>query len=555
MLRSGWIVNEGGMRLIGVNSSDGLWNLALIEELKNHFPPDHPAFAEVPLKGYHFIYHLLLALTSKITNISSINLYFHIFPLIISFLWGFGVYKVVLEVFKNRRAALWSTFFSYFGSSFAFLLPLIWEQNLNLSSAIGICQPYDCSIVNPAFTSSVVLVIWSLYFLIKYLRTQIIKWAVLLAIASGISVGFKVYAGMILMGALLIAAIWRLIYSKKIDLALTFVGALSISALVFFPFNGNYGFLVYQPLWPPHRVMQGPLNFTKWDELWEIYSYYSNYFGILKLEIWANFVFFFGNLGIRILAIVLIIKAGKSTFTNIKFVYFIAMLIISYFVPMFFIQPSGGPFNMIQLYWYFLFLLALIMGPAIEIFAKKIKNKNVLIGFYFLLIALTIPSNINVFLETAFSNGASINNARIKLLQFLHNYEDYDKTVLEIPNISDYELSSLESWFNSQSGPLIPALGGKRVYIADEVALFPHEDKKRRLKLIQKFMQPEVICTDKTQTSGNCQKTLTNSYEILQDENISLIYSKKSIYWLDRWNKTKVIFSNSEGVIYEVLSM
>src|SRR3989344_4856580 len=40
---------------------DDLWHLALINELKNNFPPDNPGFAGVPLRGYHFFYNFLLA--------------------------------------------------------------------------------------------------------------------------------------------------------------------------------------------------------------------------------------------------------------------------------------------------------------------------------------------------------------------------------------------------------------------------------------------------------------------------------------------------------------
>src|SRR3989338_3947972 len=61
---------------------DHLWHLALINELKNNFPPDNLGFAGVPLRGYHFFYNFLLAKISNIFFISPVSLYFLFFPLL-----------------------------------------------------------------------------------------------------------------------------------------------------------------------------------------------------------------------------------------------------------------------------------------------------------------------------------------------------------------------------------------------------------------------------------------------------------------------------------------
>lgn len=538
MLRSGIMTNEG-LRLVGVNGTDGIWNLALIEELKNHFPPEHPGFAGMPLRGYHFLYHLLLAVISKITFISPVNLYFHIFPLIISFIWGYGVYSVVYSWFKNKMAAIWSVFLSFFGGSFAYFLPIIWKQNLNIDSAFGICQPNGCSIVNPAFASSIALLVWSIFFLNKFLKTSKRKWAILLILTSGLSIGFKVYAGMILMGALLISALWRLIYYKRLDMFFIFFGALILSLLVFLPFNANYGFLVYQPLWPPHRVMQGPLNFTRWDELWEQYEYYQNLYGILKLEVWANTVFFFGNIGTRIIALALILKASKKKLIKVEAIYFLSMLAISYLVPMFFIQPSGGVFNMIQFYWYFLFMLSIVAGPAVIVISEKIKHKALLVIFYAGFILLTLPSAFSVSRDTLLTKGGFIDVKTMDSFKFLKSYKDYDKTVLEIPKNDLYSV------------PVIAAFGGKRMYIANEIAMFHYEDKERRLQVIDDFMRPQNLCENDKWDTDACKGALLYSNELLIQEKISLIYTNKNLYWLDNWDKVKLIYKNSKEKIYK----
>jgi len=552
MLRSGWYL-ENGYRLIGVNASDGIWNLALISELMNSFPPEHPGFAGELLKGYHFFYHILLAGIAKVTSIPVPNLYFHIFPLIISYLWGYGVYRIVVKLYKNKKAGLWSAFFSLFGGSFAFLLPLIWKQDLSINSGFGICQPLGCSLVNPAFASSIVLMIWSYYFLIEYLQTNKRKWAIWLIVATGISVGFKVYAGMILMGALAVAAVFRACSQRKFDLLIIFGLALLMAMAVFFPFNANYGFLLFQPLWPPHITMQGPLGFTRWRVLWELAEYNHNLWGIIKLEIWANGVFFLGNMGTRLLVIFALGKFIKRGVLKIDAVFYLTMLGISYLIPMFFLQPAGGVFNMVQMYWYFLFLVSILVGPGIVSLMSRINSETYKLAIYLAIIVLTLPSTATDLQILLTDKGRIIDNNQLEVLEFLRGYGDYDKTVLQLPELQQkYTKEELYGWFTSRSSTIIPALGGKRVYAVNEGVTFPDLDINKRLALIMRLLLPEKVCNKTNWDKLVCQDALDDAYNMLQSEDIRFIYSKEDRLWLDNWDKINIVYKGEGGSIYGI---
>src|SRR3989344_8155798 len=141
---------------------DDLWHLALINELKNNFPPDHPGFAGIVLKGYHFFYNFLLAKISNIFSISSLSLYFHHFPILIAFLWGVGVYSLMYKWSKKISVGLWAVFLSMFGGSFAFILRLRGHEGLSLDSAFGI-QQSATSLINPPFALSIVIIIATLF--------------------------------------------------------------------------------------------------------------------------------------------------------------------------------------------------------------------------------------------------------------------------------------------------------------------------------------------------------------------------------------------------------
>lgn len=533
MLRSGWISSEG-MRLIGVNNSDGLWNLSLIEELKHHFPPEHPGFAGQKLEGYHFLYHFLLAIVAKVTSIPNRILYFQIFPILTAYLWGLGVYKVVLEWFKNRSAALWSVLFSFFGGSFAFIW-LLFGQNVDLDNVFGISQPFGSTMVNPAFASSVVLVIWSFYFMLRYQKTKAGKWGVFFSITSGLSIGFKAYAGMILMGTLLVTMLKEVIIDKKTRLAPYFLLALGISLAVFLPFNAKYGFLVLYPFWPLKRMFHGPLNFTKYDELWDQYHYYSNYYGMFKIYLLGFFLFVIGNLGTRVAAVFAAWKIARRNLLNSNVVFYFSMLLISTLIPMFFIQPIGV-FNMIQLYWYFLFLASLLTGPGLVFIAQKIDRSALRTGFYLLVIILTLPSNVIAANNYLRSPGSFVDRANLELLSYLREYGNYDSTVLFLPDLNTYDLEALERWFGGGSNLLIPAFGEKRLFVSDEVVQFPYELKDERLGEIEKIMRLRV-----------------NSYDLLKEVQTQLIVSETNIEWLDSWDKVELLFKNSAGKIYKVL--
>src|SRR3990167_9586372 len=182
---------------------DDLWHLALINELKNNFPPDNPGFAGVSLRGYHFFYNFILAKVSNIFFISPLSLYFHFFPLFIALLCGLGVYSLMYVWSKRVAITLWAVFLTQFGGSFAFILKLRGHENLSLDSAFGIQQP-STALINPPFAISIVIVVAVLFALYKYFSTQKKGWLIPIILCIGLVTMFKVYAGIILLGSFLL---------------------------------------------------------------------------------------------------------------------------------------------------------------------------------------------------------------------------------------------------------------------------------------------------------------------------------------------------------------
>ena len=552
MLTSGWTSSEGLM-LRGVNATDGIWNLGLIQELKYHFPPDHPGFAGIPLKGYHFLFHLLVAIVSIVTFIPAVFLYFQVFPLLISFFWGLGVFKTVVLLTKNETAAYISTFVSFFGGSLAFIYHFIGQSQLSSDSGLGIAQPYGSSLQNPAYASSVVLVVWSLYGIIQYVEKKKIRWLVVAVLFSGVSIGFKAYAGMILMGGLLIAAIIRLLFEKKIDLFIAFFIALTISFGVFYPFNADYGFLVYAPFLHIIRMIEGPLKFTSWDELFHIQSDIGNYLGMTKLFSLVFIIFTLGNLGTRIFGVIGFFSTVKSLLVSTKF-YILASIGTSFIIPFFFIQPAGGAFNITQMHWYFLFFAAIFTGPGLVVILKRIKNRVVKYTVMLIFMIGTFISSYPIFFSYIDSPQISISSEKLEIASALADYGSYDDTVVQIPSVYSFEKKDIESWFWNESSVIMAALGRKRSYITNEVVPYPYEERHDRYKVFWLFDEAMQACDDIEYSRDSCEIIFDKFVNYLQTEQIALLYVPRQ-FTMPEHSKLNLLIQNNTATVYEVLPL
>lgn len=548
MLRSGW-QDAAGLQFVDANWGDGIWNLAIIEELIHEFPPQHPAFSGVPLRGYHILYSLVLAAISSVFKISTVHLYFHFFPILIAFFWTVGVYILVKEIAKKRAAAIWAVFFSVFGGSFVFLFPNVWRRGLSLDDAFGIQQPI-AALLNPTFASSIAILIVALFCFFKYFEKKRIGWLFVFSFFAGLSVGFKIYAGIIALGALLVVSLWRFVFQKNIDLIVSFAFSLILALFVFLPLNVNYGFLVLFPLWPLRQLMMGTLSFTDWELKRLTYQSTGSFFHLAKLWIEAFFIFFLGNLGMRILAFLGIIRIflKKGALFKPFNLFFFGCLAVSFLVPLFFIQPAGGVFNMIQMYWYFLFFISIWTGISFAILLEKTKSWARVILIIFILI-LTLPSALFRLKGFAFAKAFFLDSEQLNSFKFLKSYPDYGLTTLEIPDLSTYDFGSLDSWFSVSSRPYVPALAGKRAYLENEIASFEYKDKERRLEVIVEFMHPDKVCNKKGKEKF-CQQFLKASRKIIDREEIAFILAPTRINWIGRMEQVEQVYQNPKITIY-----
>lgn len=542
---SGWIIN-GSMVLKGVNAVDGIWNLALIEELKTTFPPQHPAIAGVPLRGYHFLYNLLVADFSRLTDVSTIELHFHFIAIVMSFLLVYGIYALAVRLAKGTRHAVWATFFALAGGSFAYVLPIFWGKSVSLDDALGITQPFSL-LVSPSFVLSLLSIIYTWIFLDEYDKRSYWLWGAFTGTFAGLAVGMKVYAGIILLPTIAWFVLVRLVTKRDWVSAVVAGITAAVTAGVFLPLNASYGFLRYQPLWPPHRVMQGVLDFTRWELKRQTLESMGARLGLIKLEVIALAIFIFGNLGTRIIGLIGLCTIGKKDISML-FSFLIIGSLVSFMLPMFFLQPIGA-FNMIQFFWYFLVFMGLLAGWGFSVVIGRLRTpwREVIV---IIILLATLPSavekmNLFVHKPTPF-----ILPAEMTLYQKLRMAGKPGDVVLVIPAIDRYTEADIQGWFYG-AGPTIPAFSGKRTFLGSEVVQFPYDEWIHpRIRLLNIFL---LGFNDRLSEREKKAEALKQLQTLQEKYSIDFIVIPNDVQpWFVGKPWLRFIFGNEYATIYQM---
>lgn len=508
MIKSG-LIYPFGMGFWGANGHDGIWHIALINSLaKGSF--DMPVFAGEILKNYHVGFDLLVALLHKITLIPIVTLYFQIVPPILAFLVGVLTYKFVWEWRKSEIAAFWSTFFVYFGGSFGWIINLFRGKGIGGESMFWSQQGIS-SLINPAFALSLAMILAGLIFTLR-LTKKFSWWNFILAtLFLGLTFEVKVYAGVLLLGGLLVATI------KNRKILWVFLSSLTISLILFFAFNrGSTTLLVFKPFWFLETMM-GLSDRVDWPRF---YSAMTNY----KLgRVWpkeipaylvAFVIFYVGNMGTRLIKEFAVWKRVK----NIKLAdsmdfFFGSAVVAGAVIPMFFLQ-EGTPWNTIQFFYYSLFAASILAGVGFSEFLPKINTTILYIIIVAGVVLLTLPTTIGTLAEVYLPARppAKISNEELSALNFLAKQKDGAVLTYPFDRIAAQKAvaNPPRPLYLYESTAYVSAFSNKPTFLEDQVNLdITGYDWRTRRKSVESFLN-----------------TLSQkeAYDFLRKNNISYVY-------------------------------
>jgi len=543
MVKSG-ITYSYGMGFWGANGHDGVWHIALIESLaKGSW--DIPIFAGTKLQNYHIGFDLFVAMLHKLTFISVSTLYFQILPPLFALLIGIFGYLFVYEWKKSRSQAFWATFFIYFAGSWGWLVNLLRGQEIGGESMFWSQQSIS-TLINPPFAMSLLFIFLGLWLLIKEEKTRNRKQLFLLSILFGLLIEVKVYAGILVLGALFVAGIWQFIKERQLNYLKLFIGSLIISILVFLPlFNPNVQTLVFQPFWFLDTMMAVSDRFY-WPRFAEALGNYRLANNYLKLTLAygvAFLIFWYGNLGTRGLKEFTVWKWIKK-FPNISPIeVLIATIIIAGLVfPMLFVQV-GTPWNTIQFLYYSLMFSGILAGISFGEWVGNVSRSKYLVASV-ILILFTVPTTVSTLRQYLPSRPpAKLSNDELQALQFLE--QQPDGIVLTYPYDSfkakEAENNPPRPLYLYESTAYVSAFSQKQTFLEDQVNLnitgYNWQSRRMEVDAFYQSVDSEFV------------------YNFLRSHNI------KYIYWLKGQRATEgesqlgitKIFENGEVDIYRVI--
>ncbi len=525
---------------------DDTLHLAYINELFHHFPPDHPGFAGTALKGYHFFLDFLTATISKLSTIPITSLHFHYLPLLVSFGFAYSVYCLMFLWTKRRDAGLWAVFLALFGGSFGYILRLQGHTNISLATVFGMDQPTS-AILNTPYAFSLMLISAALLVIYMYTQEKKAGWLILAALLVGVGPIFKVYAGIILFTGFA-CLIGIEILKKNVRATLAFLFAVSIALLTYGVFAGSGNYLIFLPLWAPHRMLEFNLPWYGFHEKYETYTRLGVIRGLVELETFGLLLFIFGNLGTRLIGVLvhtgawLKKKSAPSAFALIL----ISMAAASMLLPLFFIQ-SVKVFEMIQLTFYFPFFAALAAAWGLA----KISDLRIPKFFRAIIITViiicTLPSAFETFSKYVFAPKPRTIISNQKDYQYLATHGSYDETILELPSESlENSAQALTLWHQGTSARFAAFANKRSFYNSTEID-FPNLDIQGRATFLMDIR--------KLLHSGKTNKDQFANLQILvkklKSSGVVYIYSPYQLELLEIF-AMEPVFMNNSTFIYKL---
>jgi hypothetical protein len=536
--RSGKMSGDN-MIFYGVNYRDGLYHISLIGSMLHSFPPLLPSVAGLPLRGYHFFYDFLLANLIQLYHFNIMDLFFRLFPLFLTFLYGITSLALARFLKMDKIASNVFLFTMYFATNMSYLLPFFFNKQITGYNT-GINSQLS-NIVNP----SVLLAIIFIFLLIILLFTKNVKKQIILpALILGILPQIKFYAAVPSYISLLI--IFIVLYVKKKDLLYGKILLLSaiLSAFVFLPFNWGAGKLLFSPLTLYYHFIESfaQSNNFPWILQFLEYREHHNYIRMSIFYLLTLSLFFLPTLGMRCLSFIFLGKLFSKKFYALQNLFiFIFILTSLYFSSC--IIGDTDIFNSVQYLWFAYILLLIPTAYCFSNLINKFHRGKIfaIVILFLILIIFSLPDNVSA-LKGYSTNPFIVTSSLLKISSVVSQIPQ-QKGIMVLNQIQKDGRNS-----EMYEIPLMSALSGHAVYYESTANNFTNS-KDIIPKRINMIGEVETLLT-KCDNPREVNKTLTN---ILTKTNNDYILTLSSYGCLHNLENFKQIFVIDQYSIFELL--
>lgn len=485
-----------GIFFWGTNGHDGVWHLALISTAFKQLPFISPIYANLKLSGYNFLMDFVLYLFSFL-HLSPSFMYFKFLPIIWFIFFTAAVIVLGRKIINSSSYVFWLFFFMFFGSSFTFVFPLYHNGSIWGASSLLSMQSGQV-LTNMQFALSLIVLL-NLFIVLKSKKLTI-KSHLIIGLLLFINFGLKFYAGFVSVVTVGVFYIFQHFVSKdrfKIDkilktffyLGLVFLFVVSAIIIFYDPFNSlkTGSIFVFSPFSTMHSVIEEPVLFYMKDMVNARYFLYEHGIGprLIFIEAFSSALFLFFSLGLRIFGVAYILykimKKKISTFD----ISVTAAATAAYVFLLFFVQ-KGEWWNVIQFYYYTLFILNIYTAGFFYEIIHHIKKRSIQILIISAVIILSIPGNLDILKNFASWPAQSyLPKEEIQALSFLKK-QPKGSVYAQSLDKKKIKMEGMKPLYIAEDSAYVSAFSSHPTYLNDyQVLNITGTDYQTRLKKVQ----------------------------------------------------------------------
>ncbi|MFH1601748.1 MAG: hypothetical protein ABIB61_02205 [Candidatus Shapirobacteria bacterium] len=545
---SGFTYKEG-IHFWSSQGHDGLWHVALMEEVKRNFPPGNPLYPGHVLQNYHYAGDILMGEFYRLFSfLNPLDLYFRYYPVLFSFLIGLNAFVFAKKKW-NLLTAYWAVFFAYFCGSFGYIY-LILKGKFPLGGETVFWASQNNTILgNPPHALGIIILTMIFFLLVLWQKDKKKYWLHLVFLLGGALMTFKVSSGGVLVAGLIGAGVWLFIKEKKLTLlALGIILAITNFSLLKLISPSAESFLVFEPLWFPRTMMVAKLDNVDWILRKQHYlsvGSWKAWLRIVQLELTAVLIFILGNTGARLIGLIGFWQCWKKSLKSID-IFLGTGMIFSLAVVLLFVQ-KGITYNLIQFMQIYFHILGFCAASGVVYLLSKIERRKakILVSLIIILIALpTAIGNLFEFYGPDRKPLARVSDAELEAFDWIKSNTPQAALLLTKPfsGNAHYQYSALPlpiyAWYST---PYVFVFSQRYVFLTGE----------EQLDITGYNYKPDLLAAEKFFN----QTDFVFNREFLAQENINYIYLRKDeiIEPIDeKTNNLELVFENQEIKIYEV---
>lgn len=427
---------------------DNVLNIAITNQVVNHFPPYEPGYYGKLITNYHYWDSLVTGDLIRVFKLPLLPTSYQYMTVFISLFLGLNalVFAQLLKLGKFFQR--WLVLMLYMGGD------LVWAMVFILRGRqIFDMHPMESGqqfLENLPRAFSIIVFFAALNLFLIFLRKKDLKILILLSLVFSSLVGFKIYTGIFIFPGLGILAVYDL-FKKRYHFPLMFVLTTILSLIIYLPVNAGAGGFFYSGTWRfDNFVMQGYFGLQRLELAKNVYIAHHSWLRVLEYESIYAFLFIVATFGTKLIGLIQT-KKSLSRLPKELHVLLISGFGVSFILGSFFWQTSGGP-NTFNFLVSIFIIGSIYTALALDYWIGK-RNKFFAIILITLVLLFTLPRSLNqayVNVENIkASNGLIITSSEMEGLEFLSNIKT-NSLVLVDPRFGADELSPYVSFMTNQ---------------------------------------------------------------------------------------------------------